>query len=363
MEYAVVGHPSSIEHLERIMLTKNLGSITADKKFLLNLYRSLPKFLNKQKRKLLLKFFELSNAIKTCDISNLLSKTGQKIDGFFITYPVIPGLTNLTSEQKLEKLKSVCHVAKKYGAKIVGLGAFSSIDDGNQGALLAKYSDVAVTNGNTLTAAATLQGIYKSAERLGLTLKEATVAIIGASGDVGSGCARVLSNKVNELILTARNVVRLEEFSRTIEKNRSKVNYTNDNLKAISRADIVITCASGITRFINADAFKKDAIVCDVGFPKNVSYEYSKRKDLFVFSGGLMKLPSEVEFGVDLDLPKNVVYGCFAEAMVLAFEKRFENFSIGRGSITSQKIDYIWNKAKINGFELAPFSRGKQKIS
>ena len=57
-----------------------------------------------------------------------------------------------------------------------------------------------------------------------------------------------------------------------------------------------------------------------------------------------------------------VIYGCFAEAIILALEKRYEYFSLGRGNITVEKIDEIRELGKKHGFETADFYWGDKLI-
>jgi fatty aldehyde-generating acyl-ACP reductase len=56
------------------------------------------------------------------------------------------------------------------------------------------------------------------------------------------------------------------------------------------------------------------------------------------------------------------MYGCFAESIILAFEKRFENFSFGRGNITPEKIEEIRRLGEKHGFELADFFWGDRLL-
>ncbi len=46
----------------------------------------------------------------------------------------------------------------------------------------------------------------------------------------------------------------------------------------------------------------------------------------------------------------------------MALEKRFENFSFGRGNITPEKMDEIRNMGKRHGFEVADFYWGDKLI-
>ena len=57
-----------------------------------------------------------------------------------------------------------------------------------------------------------------------------------------------------------------------------------------------------------------------------------------------------------------VIYGCFAEAIILSLEKRYENFSFGRGLITIEKIDEIRQLGLKHGFKVSNFYWGDKLI-
>jgi len=57
-------------------------------------------------------------------------------------------------------------------------------------------------------------------------------------------------------------------------------------------------------------------------------------------------------------MPAGSIYGCLAEGIALTFEGRFENYSIGRGNITEEKVGEISRIAKKHGLQLAEFFCG-----
>jgi predicted amino acid dehydrogenase len=59
----------------------------------------------------------------------------------------------------------------------------------------------------------------------------------------------------------------------------------------------------------------------------------------------------------------DTLYGCFAEAIILDLEKRYENFSFGRGNITTEKMEEIRQLGKKHGFEVADFYWGHKLIN
>ena len=89
--------------------------------------------------------------------------------------------------------------------------------------------------------------------------------------------------------------------------------------------------------------------------PRNVSREVaSKRKDVLVIEGGVIKVPGNVDFHFDFGFPPQTSFACMAETMILALEKRYENFTLGR-KLTIEQIDTISQLARKHDFSLAGF--------
>src|SRR5204863_455827 len=106
------------------------------------------------------------------------------------------------------ELRGASACAIQAGAKIVSLGGFSSIlIEGNFDQLPERRGTV-FTTGNTLTVAFIVQGIQKMCALEGRNLRRSTLLIVGATGDVGSGCARCLAPIVRRVLLSARKVER-----------------------------------------------------------------------------------------------------------------------------------------------------------
>ncbi|MFH0918340.1 MAG: NAD(P)-binding domain-containing protein, partial [Candidatus Omnitrophota bacterium] len=262
------------------------------------------------------------------------------------------------------KVVKACRIAEKHGVGIVTLGGFTSIVSERIGHQISQEVDVPITTGNNFTAAMAIDGVLKAAKLLDLDLSSANLAIIGGTGDIGSGCAKVLVNHVKQLIVTGKTKANLDKIGGELsQKRKARIITTTDNQKAVSDADIVIAAASASSAIINIDWFKPGAIICDVGYPKNISYAPVTRDDILIFSGGLAKPPTPVKFPIDVGLPSpETLYGCFCEAIILALEKRFESFSFGRGNITPEKINEIRNLGLKHGFCVSDFYWGDKLI-
>ncbi|MFH1362773.1 MAG: NAD(P)-binding domain-containing protein, partial [Candidatus Omnitrophota bacterium] len=301
---------------------------------------------------------------KLCDIKDFRSKTGQTVDGCMVIATFIPDMIEKDVWAVYSKVVKACRIAEKHGVGIVTLGGFTSIVSERIGHQISQEVDVPVTTGNSFTAAMAIDGVLNAAKLLDLDLSSANLAIIGGTGDVGSGCARVLVNHLKQLIVTGKTKANLDKIgSELSQKRKAKVITTTDNQKAVLNADIIIAAASVSSAILDINWFKPGAIICDVGYPKNISYAPITRSDLLIFSGGLAKPPTPVKFPIDVGLPSpETLYGCFCEAIILALEKRFESFSFGRGHITPEKINEIRNLGLKHGFYVSDFYWGDKLI-
>ncbi len=343
--FGVVGHFYNFYHLENCLR-------------LLNPAYKMPS------REFLSKLFQITPSFKMYDRKGFKSKTGQSVDGCFILATFIPDMIKEDMWTVFSKVVRACKIAEKQGVGIVTLGGFASIVAERIGHQIINEVDVPVTTGNTFTAAMVVEGVLKAASLLGLDVSSSEVAIVGGTGDIGSACARVLADKAQKLTITGRTKVNLKRLHKELaRKKRASILSTTDNKKAVSNADIVIAAASTSASILEINWFKPGAIIADVGYPKNISYAPAAREDLFIFSGGLTKTPSPLSFPIDTGLPDdNITYGCFAEAIILSLEKRYQNYSFGRGRILPEKIEEISALGKKHGFEVSDFYWGNKLV-
>ena len=100
---------------------------------------------------------------------------------------------------------------------MVSLGGFSSILIEGNFDQLPPGDHTVFTTGNTLTVAFIVQGIEKMCAQQGRDLRRSTLLVVGATGDVGSGCVRCLAPKVRRVLLYARNAERLRRLAAELE--------------------------------------------------------------------------------------------------------------------------------------------------
>ncbi len=344
MDFAFIGHPFDMDHLYRYL-------------------KAYKPDLKKPGRELLLKLFEWTPPFKDRDIT-ITTENGKTITGSLIICPLLPEMVQNTGHRDfrnlcIEKVIAALKLAAQQGACIAGLGGFTSIADGDQGRLVAqKVPELAVTSGNTLTAMSAVDSVIEAAGLLGVDLAGATVAVVGATGDIGTACCRYLVGRVKRLVLCSRLALNQHKIAGELQKaGHARIQVENDNARAVSDADLVIAAASSVAPIFHQEEFKPGAIVCDVGYPNNIFMDTDVEKlNIFLFSGGLMKAPSPVHLPYDMGLPEpGMLYGCWSEAIALGMAGKYESFSSGRGNIQPGKMETIWEIAKQQGFERAPF--------
>jgi predicted amino acid dehydrogenase len=261
--------------------------------------------------------------------------------------------------ENIARVRAAAAYAIKAGAKIVSLGGFSSIlIEGNFDQLPQRH-DTVFTTGNTLTVAFIVQGIKQMCALEGRSLSKSTLLIVGATGDVGSGCTRCLAPLVRRVLLSARNVERLRTVASDLQAEGVQVEIATDLQRFSAEADVVICAASLASPSLLLGRIAPDAIVCDAGYPKNLAPS-AQMPGAKIFFGGLGQITGSMKFAPDFDGILNrhpfpdVVHACLLEGMALALERRFEPFSQGRGFITQERVKEIERIAARHGINLAP---------
>ncbi|HEY3284917.1 MAG TPA: shikimate dehydrogenase [Armatimonadota bacterium] len=294
------------------------------------------------------------------------SQAGATAEGWFVACPLTPRqMLSLPVEAVLDRIVRAGELAAEQGAKVVGLGAYTSVvADG--GITIDQRLPVAVTTGNSYTVATALGGTYKAAEMVGTNVAEAKAAILGATGSIGKTCAEALASRVRELTLVGRDLHRLEEARKRIAAMPSTVAslaVSTDIQASLPEADLVLTVTSAVHAVIEPAWLKRGAVVCDVARPRDVSKRVvEERDDVLVIEGGVVRIPGQVSFGFRFGFPEGVAYACMAETMLLALEERYESFTLGK-EVTIEQVDEMNRLARKHGFDLAGFRSFERPVT
>ena len=334
--FGLIGHLNSLEHAQAV--AKELG---------------YPEYADQGLD------FWCSAPPQIVDNITVTSVTGQKIEGRYVESCFLPEmLANRRIKAATRKIINAMAYAQKHGINITALGGFSSIifENFNLHQITQvrniKLEFQQFTTGNTHTAYILCRQVEQASKNLGIELSKATVAVCGATGDIGSAVCRWLNARtdVAELLLIARNPERLQELQSSL--GRGKIMGLEE---ALPQADIVVWVASmpkGIE--IDPATLKQPCLLIDGGYPKNLATKL-QYPGIYVLNGGIVEHSLDIDWQIMkivnfMDVPARQLFACFAESMLLEFEKLYTNFSWGRNQITVEKMDQIGQVSVKHGF-------------
>lgn len=297
-------------------------------------------------------------------ITGIRSAAGVEAEGWFVGCPLTAKqLLHLPIEQVYDRILGAVRIAEDLGAKVIGLGAFTSVA-GDQGVTVAQRSKIAVTTGNSYTVATAVEGAVRGAELMGVDPMKAQVAIVGATGAIGKTCAQLFAKKSDSIALIGRSIDRLEDLADSLAKSgKAAVSTSTDVAGGIRDADIVVTVSSAVDAIIEPGFIKSGAVVCDVARPRDVSERVAKeRNDVLIVDGGVIEVPGDVDFGFNFGFPPKTAYACMSETMILALEGRYESFTLGK-DVTVEQVEEITRLAAKHGFKLAGFRSFEKAVT
>ena len=251
--FGLIGHLTSLEHAQ--LVARDLG---------------YPEYADQGLD------FWCSAPPQIVDDITVTSVTGQKIQGKYVESCFLPEMlaTRRIKAATRKVINAMAH-AQKNGINITALGGFSSIIFENFNLnQIQQVRNVTLeferfTTGNTHTAYIIAKQVEQAAPKFGIDLAKATIAVCGATGDIGSAVCRWLNSRVEvaELLLIARNQERLYDLQ--AELGRGKV---MEMPEALPQADIIVWVASmpkGVD--IDPTTLKRPCLLIDGGYPKNLS--------------------------------------------------------------------------------------------
>ncbi len=267
-------------------------------------------------------------------------------------------ISPLTTEQMIrnprlarKRVLQTIQLAEKMGAKIAGLGAFTSIVTRDGRDLEGKVR-LGLTTGNPHSAAIAVQNVLQAATLTNLSLPHATAAIVGGAGSVGSACAKMLSRLVANLLIIDIKKDALQDLITQLADQPAVVTGTS-SLDQVRNADIVIAATNNPHILLTADHLKPGAIVIDAAQPKNVSEEIPRlRPDVLVIESAVVQTP-DIDVHFDLDLAPGEALGCLSETMILTAIGWQGHYSLGKAD--PSHAAHIIAAGRALGFRLARF--------
>lgn len=339
------------------------------------------------------------------------SQCGAKAYGEFVNIPYTAHqMIEMPQDEILEIVESAVKLAVDRGAKIVGLGAYTSVV--TRGGILLKDKYVPLTTGNSYTVVAGVDAIRFASEKLGTPLNIATASIVGATGAIGRALAILLGKDLHRIILVgnpahpkssmrrlrkvgielciyvanllntrwnptggsigeylsnlklpSRDDLESWDSILNILEEKGFISITTDLESALTESSIIVTATNSPKEIINPEIVRRNSIICDISRPPNVSPSIKEvRPDVLVIDGGIIEIPGRPSLGWRFGLDRGLVYACMAETMMLALEKNYQNMSLG-SELTLETMDYFRELAKKHGFKVSQLRSFNRPIS
>ncbi len=236
-------------------------------------------------------------------VTGITSPTGAEAEGWLISVGGTPKeILAHEPEFTYEKLLAAAEVARGLGAQIMGLGAFTKVV-GDAGVTVARKSSLPITTGNSYSASGALWAAHEAVDRLGLLERgddgiiHGRTMVVGATGAIGSVCARLLALASDELWLVSPETAKLLALKQDIEREhpRAVVHAAATPGEHLADMDVIVTATSGAgKRVLDIMDVKPGCVITDVARPLDLSAEdVAKRPDVLVVESGEIELPGD----------------------------------------------------------------------
>lgn len=343
------------------------------------------------------------------------SERGKVAVGDFIAIPkTAQQLLRASPEEAMKDVAAAVDLAKSRGARIVGLGGYTSVVSKNLRPLL--KLGVPLTTGNGYTVVSAVDAAVAAADATGHPLCKTRAAVVGGGGSIGSALSGMLAEHVPELTLIGRDAdssrsrlryatvlarmfrtfgralragldyapgslaygmsrlpaanawaerkgrLRLNptEVNQLLEQVRSlPIRWTDDLAGSVPHCEMVFLVTSSPEPLLNSSMVRPGTVVCDLSRPPNVREDLYQREDVMVIDGGVVAVPGKPDLGWHFGCPPGVAFACMAETMMLALEHRYEHTSLG-SDLQEESLTDLRRYAREHGFKLAELrSRGR----
>lgn len=295
--------------------------------------------------------------------------------GVFVTVPfTATQMNNLPQSETIEAIKKGAEIGVGLGAKIVGLGGYTSI--ATRGGEALKDCGAPTTTGNALTAVSAVDQMRSALASKSTSLAQSVVSVVGANGIVGQSIALLSILETPKLLLIGspsrgpeRSIHRLKRLAARLCKHLlfmparkevvlrgsvaheilklgDKLNPASDGAaleyivsqliqsgrlvlgtrleRLLPFCDASFFATSSIHNLVEPKIVKPGSVLCDVSRPGNIPRDIEHHcVDVLRINGGVVRAPS----GLDLrrfGLAKDEVFACMAETLLLSLERDFQ---------------------------------------
>jgi predicted amino acid dehydrogenase len=328
IDVAFIGHPSSFTHL--VSLIEDMDGPEAARRVTRN-EKSFSAFLDWMPS-------TVTHHRPIIELNGLTVRAAMVVCWF------LPQIIDHRHKLKLAvtKVLQAVDVAAGMGAQVASLGGFTSILTGRRRFEAAENKGITLTAGNALTAALAVAKLRSELNARKRTMAGETVAVIGASGDVGGTVAALLGSEPRRLLLVARDQERLERVRQTLGHPSSACESLSE---AIAQASSILVATSASEPIITAEDISPDTIILDLGYPPTTTGNAGGGKAT-ILRAGLAELPGAISIGAYSRLSQpNHLFGCSTEGVVLAARPELRHLARAQGQAGKTEALALYNAA------------------
>lgn len=333
IDVAFIGHPSSFSHI--VKLIEDMDGPEAARRVARN-EKSFAAFLD----------WMPSNITHHRPIIEL---NGVTVRAAMVVCWFLPQIINHRHKLKLAVAKVLegVDIAAGMGAQVASLGGFTSILAGRRRFDAADAAGITLTAGNALTAGLAVARLRDELEARRRPIEGETIAIIGASGDVGATAAALLGDEPGRLLLVARDQERLEK----VRINLGHPNSACVSLaEAVAQASSILVATSASEPILTSDDVAPGTIILDLGYPPTTSVAPDSR--VTVMRAGLAQFPAAIQIGAYSRLSQpNHLFGCSTEGVVLAARPELRHLARAQGQAGKTEALALLNAALALGIK------------
>ncbi|MGW1373983.1 aminotransferase class III-fold pyridoxal phosphate-dependent enzyme [Streptomyces sp. NPDC002446] len=299
--------------------------------------------------------------------------------------------------------------ARDDGCVVAGLGMYTSIVTANCTSL--RVPGIALTSGNALTVAMGVQAMERGAADRGWRVEDATLAVVGAAGNIASVYSQLFAERLGRIVLVgsrrdgsarrlqhtvhgiyqecwariadggeltgiparlaeeplitkwlaegpAEDAGRGREIAAYLQERYGSdpfLTVTQDSA-ALRDAQLVLCASNSPEPFLTGEHFAPETVICDIAVPSNaVAGLAEQRPDLAYMLGGIVATPhgESLHPSARAFLQAGQLFACMAETALMGLAGLDHHYSYG--NISRQQVIDIAALAKAHGLRLADY--------
>jgi acetylornithine/succinyldiaminopimelate/putrescine aminotransferase/predicted amino acid dehydrogenase/long-subunit acyl-CoA synthetase (AMP-forming) len=223
----------------------------------------------------------------------------------------------------ISKIQEAVDKLSNEGATCISLGAHTSIITGN-GLNLAERNGCRILTGNSLTVASCLWHLDWYLRKFESDhLRPQVIAIVGASGNIGSGLVDCLNDPKYDaynLVLLGNNERRLKQLKEMHSGRKSEVIFTGDIFE-IRKADVIICCVNTNDPIIfpHHISTSRQVFIIDMSVPYAVAEDVKNMANIvFCYQASSVFLQGTPGLLISSHTPVSKIFCCAGESILTA---------------------------------------------